>query len=246
LFIGTFVTSIPARLLFVHGLHATWTNMHFVPGSTSTASLRLGAILEFGVILTNVATAVVLFPIAKRQSETLALGYVCARIIESAIIAIGLMSIISVVSIADAMNHANGVSATALATQGNSLVHTYEWAFQFGPGLGPIGNGLILGYLMYRSALVPPRMALLGLIGGPLLILSSLMIICGVYDNGSTASGLLALPEAAWELSLGIYCAWKGFRTESPIARPDAIIALPEPRASRQVREPAHATQTDD
>jgi len=139
---------------------------------------------------------------------------------ESVFAAIGLISIITVVSVADSLSRASGIGATALATQADSLVHTYEWAFQWGPGLvAGIGNGLMLGYLMYRSALVPPRMALLGLIGGPLLILSFVLILCGVYDNGSTASQLLTLPEAAWELSLGIYCAWKGFRTESPLAR---------------------------
>jgi hypothetical protein len=98
-------------------------------------------------------------------------------------------------------------------------VHTYEWAFEWGPGLvAGIGNGLLLGYLMYRSALVPPRLALLGLVGGSLLILSFLMILAGVYNNGDPPSGLLTLPEAAWELSLGFYCAWKGFRLSSPIA----------------------------
>lgn len=225
LFIGTFVTSIPARLLFIHGVGASWSNMHFLPGDTSTASLKWGAVFEFGLIITNIATAVVLFPLAKRQSETLALGYVAARTMESVIIAIGLMSIISVVSVADALSGSTGSGATALATQGNSLVHTYEWAFQWGPGIVPgIGNGLVLGYLMYRSALVPPRMALLGLIGGPLLIFSFVMILAGVYDNGSSASGLLTLPEAAWELSLGIYCAWKGFRLQSPIAQAEVVL----------------------
>ena len=78
---------------------------------------------------------------------------------------------------------------------------------------------MILGYLMYRSALVPPRMAMLGLIGGPILILSFVLILCDVYKNGTAMSGLLTLPEAAWELSLGIYAAWKGFRLESQITR---------------------------
>ena len=135
---------------------------------------------------------------------------------------LGLISIISVVNVADALASASDVEATALGASGSSLVKTYEWAFQWGPGLvAGIGNGLMLGYLMYRSALVPPRMALLGLIGGPLLILSFVLILCGVYENGSPLSGLLTLPEAAWELSLGIYCAWKGFRLDSPIAQPE-------------------------
>src|SRR5436309_10667108 len=75
LFIGTFVTSIPARLLFVHGVGASWSNMHFVPGSTSTASLKLGAVLEFGLIVTQLGTAIVVYPLVRRQSESVALGY---------------------------------------------------------------------------------------------------------------------------------------------------------------------------
>jgi hypothetical protein len=219
-FIGTVLTSIPARLLFVDGLGAAWTDVRFIPGAGSNTSLKLGAILEFGVIATNIATAVVIYPLVKRQSETVALGYVTARIMESVFIAIGLMSIISVVSVNEALAGANGVEATALAVRGASLVSTYEWAFLFGPGLVVgFGNGLMLGYLMYRSGLVPRRMAMLGLVGGPLLILSFVLILFGAYENGSGPATLLALPEIAWEVSLGIYAVWKGFRP-SPIAEP--------------------------
>jgi hypothetical protein len=223
-FIGTFVTSIPARLLFVNGVGASWTDMRFVPGAGSNSSLHLGAVLEFGVIATNIATAVVIYPLVKRQSATIGLGYVTARIMESVFIAIGLMSVLSVVNINDALT-ASGADATALAVQGNSLVSTYEWAFLFGPGLVVgFGNGLMLGYLMYRSGLVPRRMAMLGLIGGPLLILSFVLTLFGAYKNGSGPSGLMALPEIAWEASLGIYAAWKGFRP-SPIAENNVTIA---------------------
>ena len=219
LFIGTFVTSIPARLLFIDGVGASWSDMRFVAEDTSTASLKLGAVLEFCLIVTQIGTAVVIYPLLRRQSETLSLGYVTARVMESVFATVGILSMLSVVSVIDALDGASGTAATALDTQGNSLVNTYEWAFEWGPGLvAGIGNGIILGYLMYRSALVPRRMALLGLIGGPVLILSFVMILTGVYKNGEGPSGILTLPEAAWELSLGIYCAWKGFRTSSPLA----------------------------
>jgi hypothetical protein len=226
LFIGTFVTSIPARLLFIDGVGASWTDMRFVAGDGSSASLKWGAVLEFGLIVTQIGTAIVLYPLVRRQSETVSLGYVAARIMESVFAAIGLISIITIVSVADSLVGAGGAQATALVAQGDTLAQTYDWAFRWGPGLvAGIGNGLMLGYLMYRSELVPRRMALLGLIGGPLLIFSFVMQLIGVYKNGEGPSGLFTLPEAAWELSLGIYCAWKGFRPSSPIAEPQAAPA---------------------
>jgi hypothetical protein len=219
LFIGTFVTSIPARLLFIDGAGASWTNMRFVAADASSASLKWGALLEFGLVVTQLGTALVLYPIARRQSQTIALSYVTARTIESVFAIIGLVSMLSLVSIISTMNGASGSETVALQAQGDTLAHAYEWAFEWGPGLvAGIGNGLLLGYLMYKSALVPPRLALLGLIGGPILILSFLLILAGVYKNGEGPSGLLTLPEAAWELSLGVYCAWKGFRPSSPLA----------------------------
>jgi hypothetical protein len=226
LFIGTFVTSIPARLLFIDGLGASWTDMRFVAGDTSNASLKWGAVLEFGLIVTQIGTALVIYPLLRRMSETISLGYVAARIMESVFAAIGLISIISIVSLADGLAGASPEEVTAIVTQGNSLAQTYDWAFRWGPGLvAGIGNGVMLGYLMYRSALVPRRLALLGLIGGPVLIFSFVLQLIGLYKNGEGLSGLFTLPEAAWELSLGIYCAWKGFRASSPLAEPQAAVA---------------------
>src|SRR5918998_921478 len=213
LFIATFITGIGAKILFVNGVGGSFSELRFVPGVVSENSVLLGAILEFGVIAANIATAVVIYPIVKRQSEKVALGYVTARVMESAFILVGIMSIMSIVSLNSAMAGATGGEATALAVQGNSLAATYDWAFLFGPGLVVgFGNGLILGYLMYRSGLVPRRMAMIGLVGGPMLILSFGLILFGVYENGSGPAFLLALPEIIWEGSLGVYAAWKGFR----------------------------------
>ncbi|HEX9994024.1 MAG TPA: DUF4386 domain-containing protein [Acidimicrobiales bacterium] len=232
LFIGTFVTSIPARLLFIDGVGASWSDMRFV--EASNASLKWGAVLEFGLIVTQIGTAIVIYPLVRRLSETVSLSYVAARIMESVFAAIGLISIISIVSLADALG-ASGADATALSTEGDRLAQMYDWSFRWGPGLvAGIGNGILLGYLMYRSELVPRRMALLGLIGGPLLILSFVLQLIGVFKNGEGPSGLLTLPEAAWELSLGIYCAWKGFRLSSRLFDREVAVsqAATAPRAS--------------
>ena len=227
-FIATFVTSISAKILFITGVGGTFSGLDFVPGELSKNTVYVAAILEFALIITNIATAVVIYPIVKRQSEKVALGYVTARIMESAFIMVGLLSIMGIVSVSEAMAGATGAEATTLAIQGDSLANVYDWSFLFGPGLVVgFGNGLMLGYLMYKSGLLPRRMAMFGLVGGPMLIASFVFQLFGVYESGSGPAALMAAPEIVWELSLGIYAAWKGFRP-SPITK---TLDLREPAA---------------
>ena len=168
-----------------------------------------GAFLELLLIISNVGTAVVLYPIVKRQNEMLAIGYVAARIIECVFIAAGILFVLGVVTLRHDDPDATGAAVALAALK--------DWSFLFGPGLiVPFGNGLILGYLMYSSGLVPRRMAWFGLIGGPLLLLGNLGVLFDLWDQTSAVSILVA-PEFIWEAFLGIYCTVWGFRRDSPI-----------------------------
>jgi hypothetical protein len=211
LFLITFVVSIPAALVLYKPVldHA-----NYIVGAGADTRVAFGAFLEMILIVANIGTAVVLFPILKRQNETLALGYVTARVMESAFIAVGLLSLLAIVTL---RQDVGATGASSLVIAGRSLVAIHDWTFLLGPGwIVGIGNGLILGYLMYRSGLVPRRMAMLGLIGGPLIILSGTAVLFNVIEPGSTAQVIATIPEFFWELSLGIYLVVKGFRP-SPI-----------------------------
>jgi len=151
----------------------------------------------------------VLFPILRRQNEVLALGYVTARIVECVFIALGILSLLTVVTL---RQEAAGTDAASLVAVGQSLVALHGWTFVLGPGfVVGLGNGLILGYLMYRSALVPRGMAVLGLIGGPLIIASGAAVVLGVIEAGGVWQSIAAIPEFFWELSLGIWLIVRGF-----------------------------------
>ena len=105
-----------------------------------------------------------------------------------------------------------GADAGSLLAVGQSLVALHHWTFLLGPGfVVGIGNGLILGYLMYRSGLVPRGMAVLGLIAGPVLLARFVGILFGVFEPGSVLGGLMVVPEFIWELALGIWLVVKGF-----------------------------------
>jgi Domain of unknown function (DUF4386) len=225
LFVITFVTSIPALALYTNVLNET----HFIVGGGNDTKVFLGAFLEMLLIVANVGTALVLFPILKRQDETLALGYVAARIMESVFIAVGIVSVLSIVTL---QQNASAHAVTLLPV-GKALVAMHDWTFLLGPGfIVGIGNGLILGYLMYRSGLVPRRLALLGIVGGTLICLSGAAVLFGVIDKGSVAQGIATIPEFIWELSLGIYLIAKGFK-------PSALAALEAAPAGAPSRAPA-------
>jgi len=210
LFIITFVTSIAALALFQPVLDDP---VGYVAGGGKDNQIYLGAFLELLLVISNVGTAVVLYPIARRQNEALAMGYVGARIIESTFIAMGIIFVLGVVGLRHDLPSAHDAAFTLAALK--------DWTFLFGPGLiVPFGNGLILGYLMYKSELVPRRMAWFGLIGGPLLLFGSFGVLFDWWDAGSTVPSLLVIPEIIWEAFLGIYCAIWGFRKDSPILRP--------------------------
>jgi Domain of unknown function (DUF4386) len=217
LFIITFITSIPALALYQPVLDDPAA---YIAGGGEDNQIYLGAFLELLLIIANVGTAVVVFPILRRQNEVLALGYVAARIIECVFIAAGIIFVLGVVSLRQ-----DSPDAADLAV---SLAALKDWTFLFGPGfMVPWGNGLILGYLMYSSGLVPRRMAWLGLIGGPLLLISSIGTLFDWWDAGTTVPALLVIPEFLWELSLGIYAAVWGFRRDAPILSPQRRAAVP-------------------
>ena len=207
LFLITFVTSIPALALYQPVLDDP---AGYIAGGGKDNQIYLGALLELLLIIANVGTAVVVFPILRRQNEILAVGYVTAREMECVFIAAGVFLILGVVS----LRH-DDPGAASLAV---SLAALKDWTFLLGPGfIVGWGNGLILGYLMYTSRLVPRWMATLGLIGGPLIILSGIGTLFSAWDAGSTVPAITVIPEFLWELSLGIYAAVWGFKRDAPI-----------------------------
>ena len=131
---------------------------------------------------------------------------------ESVFIAVGILAVVTLVTMRQDFSGA-AADSSALAATSHALVTLQEWTFNLGPGfVVGVGNGLLLGYMMYRTGLVPRAMAMLGLIGGPLIVLSGTAILLGVIEAGSTAHNLAVIPEFFWELSFGVYLIVKGFK----------------------------------
>ena len=156
------------------------------------------------------------------------MGYVTARLVECGFIAVGILSLVTVVTLP---REAVGGDAASLTLVGQALVAIHDWTFLLGPAfVGVVGTGLMLGYLMYRYGLVPRPMAVLGLIGGPLVCASGIAVLFGLLEQSGAVQSIASIPEFFWELSLGIYLTVKGFRPSAAAAEPartatDALVA---------------------
>ena len=213
-YIGTFLFSIPVKF----GL---WTDVlddrDFILGSGNAGGVPTGALFEVLTALGGVVTAVALYSVAKRYSNRAALGFVTTRVLEAAMIFVGVISIMSVYVLREDVAGTTGADASALLAVGQALVAMHDWTFLLGPGLMAALNALLIGSVMYRSQLVPRWVPRLGLIGAPLLLASNTAVLFGVWDQVSGPAMVLTLPIAVWEFSFGVYMAVKGFRTDAAI-----------------------------
>jgi hypothetical protein len=212
LYLITFVTSIPALLLYQPVLDDP---VGYIAGAGHDKRILFGALLELLLIIANIGTAVVIVPIMRRRYEDLAIGYVTARIFECTFILVGILAVLGIITLR------NQAAGAAKGTVAYTLAAIKDWTFLLGPGwVVGWGNGLILGYLMYRTGLVPRPMALLGLVAGPLIIITGTAVMFGgnhPSDALRSIQAIATIPEFLWELFLGVYCSVWGFRRDAPI-----------------------------
>ena len=136
------------------------------------------------------------------------------------VITVGILSLLSIVTLQQEVGATAGLDAGSLVIVGQSLVATHDWSFLIGQTLLPGINALLLGSLFYKSRLVPRVIPLMGLIGGPLLISSAIGQVIGINEQYSAWSAIAVLPIFLWELLLGLWLVFKGFRTV-PVIAPD-------------------------
>jgi Domain of unknown function (DUF4386) len=220
-FLATFVFSIPAFLFYDPLLN----HVNYIVGSGDDTRVAVGALLEILLAISGIATAVVIFPIVKRVNESIALGYIASRTVESIFILIGVLSLMSVVALRQDSVGA-GSKSGALIDVGRSLLAVHHQTALLGPQFcAGLGNGILLGYLMWRSRLVPRPLAMFGLIGGPLAVLGGIGVLLGAWGNPSGPLSALTVLEAIWEFSLSVWLLAKGFRpspilTGTPVNKP--------------------------
>jgi hypothetical protein len=211
LYLVTFVASIPAVFL----LGPLLTDQGYVVGPGSDRQVGLGAVLDMVNAIACVGTAVAVFSVARLVHEGFALGFVTTRLMEAAIIAIGVVSLLAALTL-----RSEGVppsDAGAAVVAGRSLVAVRDWTFLLGPTLMPALNALMFGSVLYRGRLLPRAIPAIGIIGAPVMIAFVIATMLGYSEQGSAFNGIAGAPFFVWELLAGLWMTFKGFDRSAPV-----------------------------
>src|SRR4051812_6859099 len=222
LFVAPYVPPTAAKV----ALYPPLFEGNYITGPGQDSRVLWGAFLEAILIIANIGSATAAYTVLKRRYPNLALSFVAARIMESVFIGVGILCVLTVVTLRQ--DYAAGDSPVGLAAVGDALLVMQQWTFNLGPAfVVGVGNGCILGFIMYRTGLVPRRLAMFGVVGGPLIIATGSAAVLGLIEPGGAIQQLSAAPEFIWELGLGIYLVVKGFKT------PNANTAHPAPELAQ-------------
>lgn len=207
LYLLTFV-SVPTL-----GLYSSIHNANYIIGPGPDTPVFIGGILEIIVALAGIGTAVALYPILKKQNEMLALGLVSSRVLEASTIFAGVAFLFSVVTLRQ-----SGTGTDGLITA-QALVVLYDRIFFVGQSFIPAVDDLLLGFLLYKSRLVPRALSLIGIAGAPLLICGDIAILFGIIEQRTPTAALFAILVALFEFSLGLWLVIKGFNPSAPLIK---------------------------
>lgn len=223
LYILAAVTSIIGLLAYGPVLH---DSDYILKGAAQATRVASGAFLESVLAFSIIGISLAMFPILRRRNEGLALGYACFRLLEATIIIVGIISLLSVVTLSREYAKVTAPDAASYVTAGRLLVAQHDWTFLFGPDLALGPSTLIMGYFLLRSRLVPRFIAVMGLVGGPLVWVSAVLVMFNAYGQVSTWGAVTAIPVFAYEMTFAVWLITKGFN-ESALAALHAQPAQP-------------------
>ena len=184
-----------------------------INGTSNDTQVVWGAFNELILAFSIIGISVLMFPIINKENESLAVGYVCFRLLEAILIIIGIICLLSIVTLSQEFAKEVAPNLSSFLTTGYLLVTIHNWTFLLGPNLALGSSTLMMSYFLYDSKLVPRFISVLGLAGGFLILACALLVLFGVFLQVSTWGAVLAIPVFAFEMSLAVWLIVKGFNS---------------------------------
>ncbi|MFC0476280.1 DUF4386 domain-containing protein [Robertmurraya beringensis] len=158
-------------------------------GSKHANQIIWGALMELILVVSAVGTATTMFPILRRYNETIALWHVCFRFLEAIVITVGVISVLSLLTLSREFIAAGAPDAAAFQTSGTVLKAIHEWTFMLGPNFMLGINTMMYSYIFYKTKFVPRFIPILGMTGAALVFVCALLVMFGVIEQVSVWGG---------------------------------------------------------
>ena len=178
--------------------------------STNENTLIIGTFLVLIDAVAVAGIAIVLYPVLKKHNETLALGYVGARIGESVLFSVNVIITLTLLTLSQEFVNAGSLDTSYYQTLGAVLLAAGNWAYLLGLGLAFAISALILNFVLYQSKLVPRWLSAWGFIGAALVFANYLLESFGINPVE-----ILFIPIAVQEMVFAVWLIVKGFNKES-------------------------------
>ncbi|WP_050183767.1 DUF4386 domain-containing protein [Domibacillus robiginosus] len=214
LFILAAVTAIMGVILYDPILN---DSDYLIEGAKHANQVTLGALMELILVVSAVGTATTMFPFLRKYNETIALWHVCFRFLEAVVITVGIISVLSLLTLSREFVAAGAPNTTSFQASGIVLKAIHDWTFSLGPNFMLGINTMMYSYIFYKSRLVPRFIPILGMAGAALVFVCALLVMFDVIEQVSVWGAILALPVAANEMILAVWLIVKGFN-ESALA----------------------------
>lgn len=210
LFVIAAITAILGLALYQPALNDP---EYIIKGSVNASQVIWGALCELVLAFSVIGISIMMYPILNKENEISAIGYVCFRLLEATIIIIGIISMLSIVTLSQVYAKTAGSDSTSFIIAGKLLAVVHDWTFLLGPNLALGPSTLMMSLILYKSKLVPRFISILGLIGGPLIFSCAVMVMFGTFLQISVWGALLAIPVFAYEMTLAVWLIGKGFNS---------------------------------
>ncbi len=212
LFIIATVTAIIGLIMYDPILNDPY---YITKANSKETRVLWGAFFEITLAFTVIGTSIMLYPILRKYNESMALGTVCFRLLESTLIIIGILSLLAIVTLNHGILKENNPNMSAYLIAGKLLLAIHNWTFLYGPNLALGPSTLMTAYLLYKSKLVPRSISILGIVGGPLISVCALLVTFGAFNQLCFWGIVMAVPVFVYEMSLAVWLLIKGFNSTS-------------------------------
>lgn len=180
--------------------------------SANVPEVTTGALLELIMALAIAGIAIMLYPILNKYNETLAIGYLGARVTEGIIfIVAAVIGLLTLVTLSREFVSAGAPESSYFQTLGKLLVNAHDWSYVLAGKIIFTLSALMLNYILYRTKLVPRFLAIWGLLGAALLLVGGVLNMFGSLSDTSVPGTLIFLPIALQEMVFAVWLIAKGF-----------------------------------